>query len=91
VSAALAVLAGIAAADAVCGFALGSWSRGRDHAEAIALLGEVSLRDAALPSKMRRLLSEKDAAHYSPNLVTVDTARRLLRYAQALLDEADCF
>jgi hypothetical protein len=40
---------------------------------------------------MRRLLSEKDAAHYSPNLVTVDTARRLLRYAQALLDEADCF
>ncbi|MDN5790242.1 MAG: hypothetical protein L0H25_05145 [Micrococcales bacterium] len=72
VAAALAVLAGVAAADAICGFSLGKWSRGQDHAQAASLLGEVSLKDLTLPSKLRRLLADKDAAHYSSSLITLE-------------------
>jgi hypothetical protein len=89
VAAALAVLAGIAAADAVCGLSLGRWSRGRDHNQAVDLLGEVALRDSSLPAKLRRLLADKDAAHYSSTLITVDKATSMVRQAAALLAEAD--
>lgn len=91
VAAALAILAGIAAAEAVCGFTLGKWSRGQDHQQAVKLLSQVRLKDSTLPAKLLRLLSEKDAAHYSPNLVTVDSARALVRQATALLAEADSY
>ncbi len=89
VAAALAVLAGIAAADAVCGLSLGKWSRGQDHHQAVDLLAEVALRDDTLPSKLRRLLADKDAAHYSSTLITLDKARAMVRQAAALLAEAD--
>lgn len=89
VAAALAVLAGIAAADAVCGFSLGKWSRGRDHSRAVALLGDVALRDTTLPTKLRRLLADKDAAHYSASLITAEKAKAMVRQAAALLAEAD--
>lgn len=89
VSAALAVLSGIAAADAICGLALGKWSRGQDHNQAVVLLEEVALRDDTLPTKLRRLLADKDAAHYSPRLITVDKATAMVRQAAALLAEAD--
>lgn len=89
VAAALAVLAGIAAADAICGLSLGQWSRGQDHNQAADLLGDVALRDTNLPAKFRRLLADKDAAHYSPNLITVDKAKSMVRQAAALLAEAN--
>ena len=89
VAAALAVLAGIAAADAICGLRLGKWSRGHDHAQAVTLLGEVALRDTNLPMKLRRLLADKDAAHYSSTLITPDKAKTMVRHAAALLAEAD--
>lgn len=89
VAAALAVLAGIAATDAICGLSLGKWSRGQDHSQAADLLGEVALRDNTLPTKLRRLLADKDAAHYSPNLITIDKAKSMVRQAAALLAEAD--
>ena len=89
VSAALAVLAGIAAADAICGFSLGKWSRGQDHNQAVDLLGDVALRDTTLPTKLRRLLADKDAAHYSSALITVVKANSMVRQAAALLAEAD--
>ncbi len=41
VCAALAVLAGIAAGDAICGSELGHCSRGQDHRQAVTLLGRV--------------------------------------------------
>ncbi len=89
VAAALAVLAGIAAADAICGLRLGRWSRGQDHAQAQQLLRQVSLADAQLPVKLGRLLADKDAAHYSATLMTVERARRLVRRAEALVTEAE--
>ncbi|MGL4744735.1 MAG: hypothetical protein ACRCYX_12735 [Dermatophilaceae bacterium] len=89
VAAALAVLAGIAAADAICGLKLKKWSRGQDHAQAVSLLEDVSLRDRTLPAKFRRLLADKDAAHYSSSLITVEKARGMVRRAAALLAEAD--
>jgi hypothetical protein len=89
VAAALAVLAGIAAADAICGLRLGKWSRGQDHAQAVSMLGEVALRDTTLPTKLRRLLADKDAAHYSSTLITLEKAKTMVRHAAALLAEAD--
>jgi hypothetical protein len=89
VAAALAVLGGIAAADAVCGLSLGKWSRGQDHNQAVDLLDEVALRDTTLPTKLRRLLADKDAAHYSSTLITVEKAKTMVRLAAALLAEAD--
>lgn len=88
VAAALAVLAGIAAADAICGLSLGKWSRGSDHGQAADLLQEVALHDSTLAMKLRRLLADKDAAHYSPSLVTFDKATTMVRYAGALAAEA---
>lgn len=89
VAAALAVLAGVAAADAICGLSVGRWSRGQDHRQAVDLLGEVRLRDRSLPAKLGRLLADKDAAHYSPSLITIDKAKTMVRSAAALLAEAD--
>lgn len=86
---ALAVLAGIAATDAISGLSLGKWSRGQDHALAVTLLGDVALRDTTLPIKLRRMLADKDAAHYSSTLVTVEKAKTMVRHAAALLAEAD--
>lgn len=89
VAAANAVLAGIAAADASCGFRVGQWSRGPDHSSAVKLLETVAVRDASLPTNLRRLLVDKDAVHYSPNLVTVECATAMVRQAKALIAEAD--
>lgn len=55
----------------------------------VTVLSEVSLTDSTLPTKLRRLLAEKYAAHYSPSLVTVDRARSMVRQAAALLAEAE--
>lgn len=88
VAAALAVLAGIAAADSICGLSVGKWSRGKDHKEAVRLLYSVALGDPSVPAKLNRLLDEKDAAHYSPHLVTPNKARSMVRMAQALVAEA---
>jgi hypothetical protein len=89
VAAALAVLAAIAAADAICGLTLHRYSRGQDHAQAVKLLEKVSLEDTTLPGKLRRILSSKDSVHYSPYLVTDKDARNLVRQARALVVAAE--
>ena len=53
------------------------------------LLDEVALRDTTLPARLRRLLADKDAAHYSSTLITVEKAKTMVRHAAALLAEAD--
>jgi hypothetical protein len=89
VAAALAVLAAIAATDAICGLRLGRYSRGQDHSQAAALLETVDLPDPTLPRKLRRVLASKDNVHYSPKLISKSDAQTLVREARTLVDSAE--
>ena len=89
VAAALAVLAAIAATDAICGLRLGRYSRGQDHDRAAALLETVDLPDHTLPAKLRRVLASKDNVHYSPRLISKIEAQALVRQARVLVDASE--
>ena len=89
VAVALAVLAAIAATDAICGLRLGRYSRGQDHDSAAALLEPVALPDSTLPAKLRRVLASKDNVHYSPRLISKTNAQALVRQARVLVDAAE--
>lgn len=82
-----AVLATIAAADAICCFAAGVRSRGQDHRQAIGLLQEVT-GDAALAKALREVLDLKDAGHYGLSNVSSTNCTAALRRARTLVDAA---
>ena len=88
VAAALAVLAGIAAADAACCAALGRRPRGQDHRQALALLTQVLPDGQAMSRDLDRLLAVKDDAHYGLLHVSGQRAAAALRHARRLLDTA---
>ncbi len=88
VSAALAVLAGIAAADAACCAALGRRSRGQDHKQAVALLREVVPDGDQAAGQLDRLLDLKDSAHYGVIHLSGPDLRSALRRAEALVSYA---
>jgi hypothetical protein len=89
VAAALAVLAAIAAADAIRGLRLGHYSRGQDHRHAVDLLATVDLPDRSLPTEFGRILAAKDNAHYSPRLVSASDTRALVIGARALVEASE--
>lgn len=88
-SAANAVLAGIAAADAACCKAFGERSRGQDHRDATKLVAQVSPGGEDAAKALARLLALKNDAEYG--LADVSRANRslALRQAQKLLDFAE--
>jgi hypothetical protein len=88
VAAALAVLAGIAAADAACCIALGQRARGADHREAVHLLEQVVPGGATMARDLGRLLSVKDDAHYGLLHVSSQRATAALRQATRLVETA---
>ena len=88
VAAALAVLSGIAAADAACCAALGRRSRGDDHRQAVALVREIVDSDRATKALIE-LLNLKDTAQYGLIPITRRELTTALRRAKALLDFAD--
>lgn len=88
VSAALAVLAGIAAADAVCGHLLGHCSRGQDHRQATDLLRRTR-EGASVAGSLDKLLDIKDAAHYGAAAMSADRVRGALRAASTLVEHMD--
>lgn len=88
VAAALAVLAGIAAADAVCGAVLGQRSRGQDHRQAADLLHGVNPDGAPMAKALRELLDLKDASHYAPIMLTRRQGQTALRRAETLIAHA---
>lgn len=88
VAAALAVLAGIAAADAACCAALGRRSRGQDHRQAVSLLAQVTPHGPAMARDLDRLLAVKDDAHYGLLQVSGPRAVAALRQARRLVDTA---
>jgi hypothetical protein len=88
-SATLAVLAGIAAADAACCKALGRRSRGQDHREAETLIAQIVPDGRQAAGTLRRLLSLKDEAQYGFFGVGGAHLRAALRQAQTLVEFAD--
>ena len=84
VAVSLAVLAGIAAADAACCKALGERSRSQDHHDAEVLLKRVSGGEDAA-KQLHQLLSLKDEAHYGFFDVSATELRKALRRSRAVL------
>jgi hypothetical protein len=87
-AAALAVLAGITAADAACCAALGRRSRGQDHQQATKLIEQVEPGGPQAANALRRLLSLKDEAHYGFFDVGGRDLQVAIRQAEALVDFA---
>lgn len=88
VAASLAVLSGIAAADAICCSELGERARGQDHNEAETLMRAIEGFEGAA-KHLRELLDLKDEAHYGFFDISSPELRRALRRARALLEAAD--
>jgi hypothetical protein len=81
----VAVLAGIAASDAICAAALGERHSGDDHDAAADLLGRV---DPQLGKLLHDLVSLKAESHYGSALLRAKDRTKALRCATALVAEA---
>ena len=88
VAAALAVLSGIASADAACCAALGRRCRGDDHRGAAALLCQIVPAGDRAAKALIDLLNLKDTAQYGLIPITRRELTMALRRATALLDIA---
>lgn len=80
-----AILAGIAAGDAICMSAIGERYAGQDHVAAAELLGRV---DRDLGRHLRDLIALKPAAHYGERLLRDSDRDLALRRAAALVSDA---
>lgn len=81
----LYVHAGIAAADAICAKALGKYSRGENHQQAIQLLSTVN-KDAS--NQLKTLLTMKTRAGYGYSPAGSQELLRAERAARALVETA---
>ncbi len=81
----VAVLAGIAAGDAICLAATGRRYSGDDHSAAATLLGQ---SDRAAGAHLRRLVGFKPGSHYGDHLLEARDRTAALRAAHALIDNA---
>lgn len=88
VTAGLAVLAGIAASDAICCIRLRRRHRGDDHLGAADLLEGATPDGRKLAASLRRLLNVKDTAHYGTSLIGPRPASDTIRWARALVERA---
>jgi len=89
VAAGNAVLAAIAASDALTCLRLGRHSRGQAHQEATALLHTIRPDGSKLAKDLSTALGIKDAAHYGTVFVSVATLKSALRAATRLVDAAE--
>jgi hypothetical protein len=88
VTAGLAVLAGIAASDAICCVRLGRYHSGEDHRRATELLQTATPDGRDLAVRLERLLGLKDTAHYGTTLVAQPNANLAIRWARQLVSRA---
>jgi hypothetical protein len=88
VSAGTAVLAGIAAADAICAIRLTRIHRGEDHRGAAELLREATPDGDKLAATLLRLLDVKDQAHYGVMVVAPQRTRDVIKWARLLVNRA---
>jgi hypothetical protein len=89
VGAAIAILAGIAAADAACCAALKRRSRSDDHRDAADLVAQIKPGGAAAGRLVRKLISLKDDAHYGFLDITPSRVKSAMRQARQLTDFAE--
>jgi hypothetical protein len=81
----VAVLAGIAAGDALCIVSIGERYAGQDPTAAADLLARV---DASLGGHLRDLVNFKPSSHYGDSLLNQRDRTRALRAATQLVDAA---
>jgi len=91
VAAGNAVLAGIAAADAICGKGLKKCFRGEDHRQAADLLEDAFFDGPKCKKTLLRLLDLKDAAHYGFQEFSRVSAQKAVKLAKVLVGSAEDF
>jgi hypothetical protein len=84
-AASIAILAGIAAADAACCRALGKRSRSDNHHDAEQLLVQIRPGGKRAAAQLRQLIDLKDTAHYGFITISAADLKRCLRQAQRLV------
>jgi hypothetical protein len=87
-SGAAAVLAAIAAADAICCVRLGQRSRDADHRAAVGLIAAVHPEGAGLARALRIALEAKDPMHYASDYLSPERHTSVLRAATVLVTTA---
>jgi hypothetical protein len=89
VAASVAILGGIAAADAACCAALKRRSRSDDHRDATKLLAEIEPEGKKAAAAMRQLIGLKDSAHYGFLSVSKRELKQSVRQASYLAEFAE--
>ena len=84
-----AILAGIAASDAICGLVLGLRSSGDDHAQAISLLKQATHPSTKAANSLTRLLTQKTPVQYGADGISASYALELIKWARDIVTEAD--
>jgi hypothetical protein len=84
-----AVLAAIAASDALCCRRLGRRSREQDHTVAATLLAKITPDGAKLARDLTTVLAVKDTAHYGTTFLTEAKVKAALRSAARLVEAAE--
>jgi hypothetical protein len=84
-----AILAGIAAADAICGLVLGERNSGDDHAQAIGLLKKAIHPSTKAATSLKRLLTQKTPVQYGVDAISASDAADLIKWARDIVEEAD--
>lgn len=84
-----AILAGIAAADAICGLVLGERSAGEDHAQAVDLLKRATHPSTKAANSLARLLTQKTPVQYGADAISATDAANLVKWARDVVNEAD--
>lgn len=85
----LAVLAGIAASDAICGMGTGKRSGSPSHVDALELLAGATDQGRSHAARLQTLLKSKSATHYSAIRLTDALAAELLKTARRLVSATD--
>ncbi|GAA2219688.1 hypothetical protein GCM10010413_07960 [Promicromonospora sukumoe] len=89
VAAGLAVLAAIAASDAICGATLRECARDQDHSRAADLLATVAPDGKELSVRLRKVLDEKTAAHYGTSFLSPQQSAYMVKHSRSLVDSME--
>lgn len=84
-----AILAGIAAADAICGLVLGQRSAGEDHAQAVRLLERATHPSTKAANALKRLLTRKTPVQYGADAISANDAADLVAWARLIVEAAE--